>query len=89
MPMSFRSSGWRPVDTACTRTNADFFLDWVNRRILWFGAIGRLGWRRAGRNWDVGGKEVCVLRGNVNPGGRASTSTSSGKGNIGAVMWSN
>ena len=38
--MSFRSSGWRPVETACTRTNADFFLDWANRRILWFGAIG-------------------------------------------------
>ena len=54
VPMSFRSSGWRPVDAAWTRTNADFFLVWANRRILGFGAIGsqvaveertgRIGW---------------------------------------------
>lgn len=32
---NLRSSGWRPVDAAWTRTNADFFRVWGNRRIVW------------------------------------------------------
>lgn len=39
VPTSLRSSGWRPVDTAWTSTNADFFRFWGNRRIVCAGAM--------------------------------------------------
>lgn len=34
VPTSLRSSGWRPVDAAWTKTNSDFFRVWANRRIV-------------------------------------------------------
>lgn len=39
VPTSLRSSGWRPVEAAWTKTKADFFRVWGNRRIACVGAI--------------------------------------------------